>query len=230
MAMTDVQELMKRMRNPHWSDRGDSLCKEAADALQQQAAEIDRLTNNFKVNLNALHKAANQRDALQAKLDEAEKQDPVGVAKQKAGYPKGTFFVLWSKLIKPGDQLYTRPIPAQDANVGLVEALKKAIATLERDGDEWQICQYLRTAISQSQSKAAPARVGTEWQPIETAPKDGSTVLTFRLFNGAPQIADAKWFSDAGEWGQRSWRYPSEGGPTHWMPLPATPQPQEGGM
>lgn len=70
---------------------------------------------------------------------------------------------------------------------------------------------------------AAPVAVA-EWMPIETAPKDGTTVLTFRLLNGEPQICDARYFALGDAWGQRSWRYPSETGPTHWMPLPPAPE------
>ena len=79
----------------------------------------------------------------------------------------------------------------------------------------------------------------SEWQPIETAPKDGTRVLLF------PQYCVAHW-----EFGDENWMiapldmsempveerfkgtfyciYPEviyeDGVPTHWMPLPEPPQ------
>jgi hypothetical protein len=81
-----------------------------------------------------------------------------------------------------------------------------------------------------------------EWQPIETAPKDGTVILLaggtwgddLLDLDGAPQVGAARWVMPF-----RKDRYPSywgvavlEGGysaavyenPTHWMPLPAPPE------
>jgi hypothetical protein len=63
----------------------------------------------------------------------------------------------------------------------------------------------------------------SEWQPIETAPKDGTRILIFgaRECYGGDYISLAYW----DHW----WRgdydepvYVDE--PTHWMPLPPPPQ------
>ena len=66
----------------------------------------------------------------------------------------------------------------------------------------------------------APRKV--EWQPIETAPKDGTPVLVHD--EGAIEIAT--WDSDSDAWrdcsGHKMW--PS---PQHWMPLPDPPAPRE---
>jgi hypothetical protein len=67
------------------------------------------------------------------------------------------------------------------------------------------------------------------WQPIETVPKDGSTIdLWCRNIShgstGEVRCADMWWDEDVGRWVDRSgvileqkWR------PTHWMPLPDGP-------
>lgn len=63
------------------------------------------------------------------------------------------------------------------------------------------------------------------WEPIETAPKDGTLVLLFcpSQFTGDYQIV--------GLWERGNWRDPDECQPieaTHWMPLPMPPEPVNG--
>lgn len=57
------------------------------------------------------------------------------------------------------------------------------------------------------------------WQPIETAPKDGSFIL---LATPKGRIADGFWSPVYGVW---SWPYVMVE-PTHWMPLPGRPGAQ----
>lgn len=54
------------------------------------------------------------------------------------------------------------------------------------------------------------------WQPIETAPKDGTRLL---LANTTGKLADGVWSTRYEVW---SWPYMMTE-PTHWMPLPAKP-------
>lgn len=60
----------------------------------------------------------------------------------------------------------------------------------------------------------------TEWQPFETAPKDGTALLCWSEDEGS---VDLIWFEPAwGRWIDETLeRYPLA--PTHWMPLPAPP-------
>ncbi len=61
----------------------------------------------------------------------------------------------------------------------------------------------------------------SDWRPIETAPKDGSTIIGWCREWGEPQTID--W--SKGEFGEHWYtavmlpRYQ----PTHWMPLPKPP-------
>ena len=57
---------------------------------------------------------------------------------------------------------------------------------------------------------------GMAWQPIETAPKDGTTVL---LSSPSGRIADGCWHE---RWGVWSWPYVMVN-PTHWMPCMKPP-------
>lgn len=61
-----------------------------------------------------------------------------------------------------------------------------------------------------------------EWQPIETAPKDGTEILGFReSFVWCDKYAAIRFISDTNEW-----RHVDRAvflNPTHWMPLPAPP-------
>ncbi len=68
----------------------------------------------------------------------------------------------------------------------------------------------------------------TMWQPIETAPKDGTPILIFsaeRCTSCPPKTAGmgtAYWCG--GYWGITNQFYPLRHKPTHWMPLPEPPQ------
>lgn len=68
-----------------------------------------------------------------------------------------------------------------------------------------------------------------KWQPIETAPKDGTAILAFfpgrRGYVARQDVATIHWV----EWGGGCWNNTSSGHsimvdePTHWMPLPEPP-------
>jgi Protein of unknown function (DUF551) len=67
-----------------------------------------------------------------------------------------------------------------------------------------------------------------KWQPIETAPKDGTAILALvdglHENTGEPFIAAVAWYREG------FWLVNEEGGdtyqPTHWMPLPPPPNTQ----
>jgi hypothetical protein len=78
---------------------------------------------------------------------------------------------------------------------------------------------FARCAIA---LRAAPEPRG--WQPIETAPKDGTHILAwlpnFREYGGEPHVMTVKW---TGPW--TGWSIPGHGqlNPTYWMPQLSPP-------
>lgn len=62
-----------------------------------------------------------------------------------------------------------------------------------------------------------------EWQPIETAPKDGTAILIAKSpCDHWAGMFVAYWSDDLDEWFYSINRIVRQ--PTHWMPLPAAPE------
>lgn len=62
-----------------------------------------------------------------------------------------------------------------------------------------------------------------KWQPIETAPKDGTHVLTF--VREMPNPICVGWYQEDNDDGEIVGTWRDDGGsPTHWMPLPEPPE------
>lgn len=80
----------------------------------------------------------------------------------------------------------------------------------------------------------------SEWKPIDTAPKDGTTVLLSTLDIDAAQYVIAAFFEGSADFGGSPddgpgwYLYPTNGNhqvigePTHWMPLPQPPVQDKG--
>ncbi len=84
---------------------------------------------------------------------------------------------------------------------------------------EWQHREVLARAEAAEIEVDRLRAQGSAWQPIETAPKDHTPMLLYRV----PLVP---W---VGYWSDQGWSKP-EGivyGPTHWMPLPAAPPDTE---
>lgn len=68
-----------------------------------------------------------------------------------------------------------------------------------------------------------------DWQPIDTAPKDGTKLLLAR-YVGNPLHDSALWWMAAGAWSEKyqNWNDTNTPDafvcPTHWMPLPEPPK------
>lgn len=71
-----------------------------------------------------------------------------------------------------------------------------------------------------------------EWQPIDTAPKDGTNIILCCNFDDRIELTIARWCDNpapAGPFGRFMWREMqdstiAEQVPTHWMPLPEPPK------
>lgn len=67
------------------------------------------------------------------------------------------------------------------------------------------------------------------WQPIETAPKDGTKIdlwVHFPEHDEAHRVADAFWDLEDEDWNLHGWlvrQFKFTPQPTHWMPLPEPP-------
>jgi hypothetical protein len=65
-----------------------------------------------------------------------------------------------------------------------------------------------------------------EWQLIESAPKDGSSILGFVPLATGYRVVSLRWAED------KRWRADVHSfvqfSPTHWQPLPAPPSQEEG--
>ncbi len=72
---------------------------------------------------------------------------------------------------------------------------------------------------------AAALRAAPEWQPMETAPRDGTVVL---VAIGGSDIPQPCRFRDRVGWviAWDEWRIPAHDGPLGWMPLPSAARPQ----
>lgn len=78
----------------------------------------------------------------------------------------------------------------------------------------------LKRQLSEAKRQAVP-----EWQPIETAPKDETEILIYTIRGNCYVVS----YDDllAAPWRIRNDKELYRHAPTHWMPLPAAPQPHK---
>lgn len=106
-----------------------------------------------------------------------------------------------------------------------IEAAQIAFHEADEAGANIDDCWL--AALSAAEGNAEPVKA-SPWQPIETAPKDGSSVLCFvpletmtaefnhRILALRYESRNRKWLTDVYAF------VPFD--PTHWMPLPPTPE------
>lgn len=113
--------------------------------------------------------------------------------------------------------------PEEIKTLGLtIEALQN---TLRARNEEIQMLRNLYCEAESSKPDAPPG-----WQPISTAPRDGEQVLLRVRTKFHKRTA---YFAAQGYWAHQFWvifnadEAVQRVEPTHWMPLPAAPSPQE---
>ena len=70
----------------------------------------------------------------------------------------------------------------------------------------------------------------TKWQPIETAPKDGTIILVAIEHSNGPLLHDIVWWNDYRDYWESAgydWKYDEVEHIFHWMPLPPPPKKGE---
>lgn len=75
-------------------------------------------------------------------------------------------------------------------------------------------------------------RAASQWQPIETAPKDGTWVLLLWPMTRTNVMVSGKYYISARDFEEMWLSQPSVESthePTHWMPLPSPPTQDGGG-
>lgn len=100
-----------------------------------------------------------------------------------------------------------------DANVAAdrIEALTEQLAAAKRDAKE-------------AEAYAAELEQRTKWQPIETAPRDGTSILVFTELGVFEATFVSYWeFAVANYHGCLCCSGRGDN-PTHWMPLPEPPK------
>jgi len=122
----------------------------------------------------------------------------------------------------------TEQAAAVPAGLITKERIDRSIAALDtNDGGYQAVAAWLRSLLDAD--PPAPVLPLSAWQPIETAPKDGSHILLF-CQDSTVKIGGGYWFAKKNCWVHGGYmRRLSE--PTHWQPLPATPitEPGAGG-
>jgi hypothetical protein len=127
------------------------------------------------------------------------------------------------------DKLSAREVAARNARLGRQRPSAEEIA---RDTSERFAATIKRLGDGD--------RTMTDWQPIESAPKDGTEVLVLYMHIKTQCVFNAFYASEEDGWDREDvgwWSYEHsevsriklEGfmKPTHWMPLPAPPKDEE---
>lgn len=125
--------------------------------------------------------------------------------------------------------------PSPEGADALVNAYERALKDQQQGFGHWTVVEEARKALLAA--LAAPAPQAPAWQPIETAPKDGATVLLWESGSSAPFVGAWRSGRRPG-WHCDTEHYDTDGnacvisnlwqeGVTHWMPLPAAPQTKE---
>jgi len=207
--LTSLRAVLADSPHAHWAPRVRSQSvRVLSDAIEALAAsQAPAAAPQARIDYTVLYQFA---EAARISYNELCRAVETALAAPQAAQPAQ----------EPDDELPPRLLPLETAQLlgnrfrvrtGLVQAIAKAVH-----------------AVQAAQPVAPAARSG--WQPIETAPRDGSMVLVNDTTPGwTPWVAAH--YLDGDEW--QGWVYDDSVGadnnplgprPTHWMPLPAAPK------
>ena len=116
------------------------------------------------------------------------------------------------------------------ASEGVEEPADFLFAYSRASGDEeWEtMADRISSYVSDLESRLEKAEAERDgWQPIETAPKDGTTLLlghSVTVFDGWWSEGDGAWIDGENNMFGDHIGYE----PTHWRPLPSPPTPPQG--
>lgn len=117
----------------------------------------------------------------------------------------------------------------ENVQYGPTDAIRTIRAEVLRLADEnTRLIAANRDAVDhfeQMKAELATLKARAQWQPIETAPKDGNRVLLWNRDWAAP-FAGQFYGEAAGGWRLDYRIAPFTHQPTHWMPLPPAPAEQ----
>ena len=125
----------------------------------------------------------------------------------------------------------TKTVTIKDGKPELYSELEWALwldinSMEQRHLDDLKCIEELKDKLARSDRKEIEAvyrRLGEleakhQWQPIETAPRDGRRLILLYGPSRFPQVAYSNTWWTAG--------FSAENKPTHWMPLPKPPENQ----
>lgn len=105
---------------------------------------------------------------------------------------------------------------------------------VDKNGKQWKLVPDFAGEVTDADKAAAIGALtvdeAPDWQPIESAPKDGTKI---DLWADGQRFTNCRWGKHDAEsivpWGEEHWRgYPLKGiAPTHWLPLPPAPPEAE---
>ena len=105
-----------------------------------------------------------------------------------------------------------------------MSAPERIWATGNATSGSWNDRQLTNARIDYDEKLYIRADLAPQWQPIATAPKDGTRFMAYEE-TGEGCISECWWHLEVNDW--EGWQndYDSEPEPTHWMPLPTPPEP-----
>ena len=116
----------------------------------------------------------------------------------------------------PPEHLNLKPCPIHHVEPTMTE---QQLSAMDRAGE----------VVDPPLFRSEPRERAVGWQPIKTAPKDGTAVLGYQMVPGDLRMVTPAYFTD-GKWQivcYHEGNVEYEVAPTHWMPLPPAPTSQE---